>query len=177
MFYFEIKSVNKSMQEIERLFEIFHQNCYLHNNSIGVSFPYQNNGQLCAIRFFSKTKESLNKLINCDDIQDLLDTDAFLLKTIKEVPKDAIPFRVLRSRIDSSFKYAKEIKNKHLKTNNIFKNGSLKELYYIKIYSKTNVNYFSLFYYYDAAENTSEIDNNIFSSYGFSKGGSYVYSF
>lgn len=175
MFYFEVKSFLKEHSQIEQIYQEFHKNSHICKNLVGVSFPYQNNGILNSIRFFSTNPEILRSLKMIDFFEDLSDSDDFLISNIKEVPESAIPLKLKRIRIDSSFKFNKLKKDKIISTKHIFKDGDLKEIFYLKINSLSTNQYFSLFYTYDKV--VEKNNSGIFSSYGFSKENSYVYHF
>lgn len=175
MYYFEIKSFLKDHNHIEEIYQEFHKLSHITQNKVGVSFPYQNNGLLNAIRFFSDSPEILRGLKLSEFFEDLSDNDNFLFSNVKEVPEFSTPLMLKRSRIDRRFSFYKLEKSKVIKTNCVFENGSLSDIFFIKIKSISTNQNFSIFYKYDKVE---DLNNKFcFSSYGFSKGNSYVYHF
>ena len=175
MYYFEIKSFLKNHSHIEAIYEEFHKKSHLSQNKIGVSFPYQNNGLLNSIRFFSKNADILKSLKLSEFFEDLSDNDDFLVSNIKEVPEGSIPIKLKRARVDITFRFNRIKKDKLINTKHIFKDGVLKEIFYLKVNSFSTNKSFSLFYTYDKVEDLK--NNGAFSSYGFPKENSYVYHF
>lgn len=175
MYYFEIKSFLKEHSHIEQIYAEFHSKSHICQNKVGVSFPYQNNGILNAIRFFSNDADILRALKFSEVFLDLSDNDCFLVTNIKEVPENAIPFQLKRCRIDNTFKFKKQKTGIVTSTRNIFKDGELKEVFYLKINSKSTNQMFSIFYTYNKVEENKNL--GLFSSYGFAKDNSYVYHF
>lgn len=185
MYYFEVKSLDKNKKTIEDIFQLFHLNTYKHNCCVGVSFPYQTNGNFVAIRFFSSMAENLKIILNLNQIYEY----NVSISDIKPVPDNAVPFKI-KKRPSSSLKkgcsnkiYRKVISKQVINDDGTISYkktlGGLFDSFYLLMHSKSNQQKFSLCFYQEKLSNNEKQNqsNNNFTSYGFSKEGSYVYHF
>lgn len=180
MKYFEVKCLKErdAQIEIECLLNKFH--CNNPNKEVGVSFPYQNNGKLRAIRFFSESYKSLSYVLDIEKFKEIKKDPDFLVTDILDVPSNAIAVRYNKSRVDRSYNSMKKKHNKNVATDYIInkKNGTVIQVFNFKCFSHSTKQTYPTFYYKCRVLFKELGKPNLkYTSYGLSKDGSFVCDF